>query len=221
MKFYKDTHKYLHNGEPYLSVSDFRDQFKEPFPKRTVAEAVAKKKDKDPDEILNEWNMNRDVSIDYGNSIHKALELYIKYGKIHKLPHIKEVISQFKEKYDRTKIYPEIIAYNTSIRLSGTLDALLETSKGNFSIIDYKTNYELSKSQYKPYKSPLEHLTISKLNDYRIQLSLYKWLIEQYNHKVDKLILEHWNGEKLKTIELEPIKPIKVAKLIKKRKQQL
>ena len=181
-----DSQNHAYDG--YQSVSEFLAKFKPDFPKDLIAERMAKRGERTKEEILYKWELNSQISCDYGNSCHKAIEYFIKFGEKPKLH--KKLVNEFSKKYDRTKLVSEIIAFNDEIKVAGTIDILEKLGNKEVNLIDLKTNAEMTKE---------------KLKDYTMQLSMYKWLLEQKGLKVKKLILEHYTS-KLKTIELKPIK---------------
>ena len=205
LQFFETNHQYRKNGEGYQSVTGFLSKFKPPFPKGVLAEKIAKKEGKTPDDILSKWDLNAEISRDYGNSIHRGIEYWIKYGEIPKTPHIKSAVEKFAKKYNREKMKTEIMVDNDEYKLVGTIDQLHILGKKRIKITDVKTNRELTDKAYKKFLAPLNDLPLTKLNEYRLQLSTYKYLLELKGFTVESIDLEHWNGEDYKTINLEPI----------------
>lgn len=175
-----------HKYDGYQSVSEFLERFKKPFPKDLIAGKMAAKGEMTKEEILYKWDLNSKISCDYGKSCHGAIEYFIKFGEKPKL-HTK-LVAEFAKKYDRKELISEIIAYNDTIKVAGTLDIIRKLGNKEVDIIDLKTNAEM---------------TNEKLDDYALQLSMYKWLLEQKGLRVRNLILEHWTN-KLKTIIIKP-----------------
>jgi len=182
MLFDEDNHQY----DGYQSVSEFLRRFKPEFPKDLIAGKMAAKGGLTKDEILYKWELNSKISCDYGKSCHSAIEYWIKFGEKPKL-HTK-LVTEFAKKYDRKELVSEIIAYNDQIKVAGTLDIIRKLGNKEVDIIDLKTNAEMTKE---------------KIEDYELQLTMYKWLLEQKGLKVRNLILEHYTN-KLKTIIIKP-----------------
>lgn len=190
MLFEEDSHTYI----GYQSVSEFLDKFKPEFPKDLIAGKMAAKGGLTKEEILYKWELNAKIACEYGKSCHSALEYWIKFGEEPKL-HTK-LIEQFAKKYDRIYLLSERIAFNDEIKVAGTPDVIEKLGNKEVNIVDLKTNLEMTKD---------------KIQNYRLQLSMYKWLLEQKGLRVKHLILEHYTDE-LTTIE---IKPIDIGKLLK------
>jgi hypothetical protein len=205
MDFQEDGHIYSKNGRKYQSVSEFLKQFKKEFPKNAVAAATAKRDGREAQEILDEWELNAQISRNYGTTLHQGIEYWLKYGKIHKLAHIEQVVKAFEAKYDRKRIHSEIIVDNDEFGLAGTIDQLYMIESKKVNVIDLKTNAELSHTGKGSFLAPLDKLPFSKINEYRLQLSSYKTMLELKGYEVVDLMLEHWNGRELVTIPLEPI----------------
>ena len=205
MDFNEEKHEYTLNGKAYKSVNQWLSQFKTPFAKGAVAQRVAKKRGLEPEQVIDEWQMNADISINYGNAIHKGIEYWIKTGQRSELEHIRKATDAFSDKYDRSNLFAELIVKNDDLLLAGTMDVLVKEGKKEVGIVDIKTNADLMKEAYSKFKEPLQDLPQTKINEYRLQLSTYKHLCELNKLTVKYIRLEHWNGHKFETIELKPI----------------
>lgn len=192
----ESTHTYTDkDGRRYMSVSAFRDRFKEKFDP-SIAFRVAGKGDyagMTPQEVLKKWDAHRDDRANKGTRIHNALELYEKTTTIlpeneDLRPCILSVASEYKDYY---RIYQEQILYDTDLMLAGTADKLLVTSSHKdapIDISDYKTNArgikikdtdKHGKPQHKYFLGPLSHLLESKYSDYALQLSIYAYMLQK------------------------------------------
>ena len=205
MTFDEKEHRYVKDGIEYLSVSRFLERFKPPFNKELISGMVAKKQGKEPDDILSMWNLNSEISTNYGTSIHKGIELFVKHKTISKLPHIKESTEKFIEKFKGKKLRSEIVAFDDEHRIAGMIDLLELLGNKRVRIIDIKTNYEMDKEKRGNFLAPIDTIPNTKINGYRLQLSMYKYLVEKHGFTVEGLQLEHWDGKEYHTIELEPI----------------
>lgn len=205
MEFKENSHSYIRDGYQYISVSEFLDLFKPPFKKEEISKAVAQREGVSQQFILNKWDLNSKISQDYGNAVHKGIEYWINYGESNKLKHIKKVIKEFSKLHDRENLMPEQVLYCDTYGIAGTIDQIEIIDSKNVNIVDVKTNHELSEKSYGKYLPPLEDLEKHKINDYTLQLSMYKYLIEINDVKVNNIMIEHWDGSKFNTIHLEPI----------------
>jgi ATP-dependent exoDNAse (exonuclease V) beta subunit len=101
--------------------------------------------------------------------------------------------------------YPEVIIYSEELGIAGSIDVLAKDTKNDtYIIIDWKTSKSISKSSFggrmgiHPITS---HLMDCKYVHYSMQLSLYRYLIEEfYGIKVSNLLIAH-----LKDNECKPI----------------
>jgi hypothetical protein len=205
MTFEEIEHRYEKNGIEYTSVGNFLDKFRPPFEKELIAGMVAKKTGKEPNEVISMWDLNSQISTNYGTSLHKGIEYWIKFGEISKLPHIKETTEKFAEKFKDKKLKSEIVAFDDEHRIAGTIDVLEMLGNKKVNIIDIKTNYEINKKKQGYFLSPIADIPNTKVNGYRLQLSLYKYLVEKHGFIVEEIQLEHWDGKEYNTIKLEPI----------------
>jgi len=210
----EELHEYRKDNDIYLSVTQLIEKLKKPFPKSLIAEKIAIRDGIEPEEVTGEWDLNSSISANYGTSIHQGIEMWIKYGKISKLPHVKLAVEKFAEHNDREKLKTEVIVFNDDLKLAGTIDLIEVIEKGRANLKDIKTNYELDKKGNGNFLEPIEDIPCTKINNYRIQLSIYKRLLELKGKSIDKLIIEHWNGESFNPIELEPIEDKSIDKIL-------
>lgn len=190
MTFDEASHTYEHKGHRYTSVSEWLGTTEKPFPKEQVAAYTAKKDGRTAAEVIAEWDLNAAISCNYGTSVHQAIEMWLRYGKVTKIHHLSKVVNVFAQRNITRKIIPEVIAYSEEYRLAGTIDQLVILGPKTVWVQDVKTNAEM-----KP----------EKIEKYRKQLSAYKFLLECRGIAVKGLNLEWWDGKKFKTIDLEPI----------------
>lgn len=214
MNYYDEPHIYRKDGIEYLSITKFLKRFKPEFPKALLAEKCSVKEGLSPAEVIYKWDLNGEVSANYGTSIHKGIEYWIRFGVMPKVPHVVKAIEAFAEKYKREELEPEVIVYSKELKLAGTIDQIRRIKKGTVQILDVKTNGEITDKARGKFLAPLDDLPYSKLNEYRLQLSAYKELLELKGIEVEEIVLEHFDGEKFKTIKLEPIKLTNIWKTL-------
>jgi hypothetical protein len=205
MDFDDKCHEYYDHGKVYQSVNEWLSQFKTPFAKEAVAKMVAKKRGLTPEQVIEEWELNASIAINYGNAIHKGIEYWIKTGQRSGLDHILKATNAFSDKYDRSNLFSEMIVKNDDLLLAGTMDVMVKEGKREVGIVDIKTNADLDKKAYGKFKEPFQDLPQTNINEYRLQLSTYKHLCELQGLKVNYIRLEHWDGNKFTEIELKPI----------------
>jgi hypothetical protein len=108
-------------------------------------------------------------------------------------------ITQFLDSlYDKGyKLHSEIKIFDEEMGIAGTIDLLIELPNGDVMIYDWKTkesgkfNYFYTKDKYnKAYADDmLEGVPPSKANDYALQLSTYKLMLERKGFKVVKMAI--------------------------------
>lgn len=84
------------------------------------------------------------------------------------------------------------------------------TDSNQLEILDFKTNKKISEtSKYGNLLSPFSDMSLGEINEYTIQLNVYKYFIEKYtNLKIDKLKIIWFNNvanENYKIFELKNI----------------
>ena len=109
------------------------------------------------------------------------------------------------QKFD---IYPEVIIYCKKLKLAGTIDFILvHKETGVLYLGDWKTNKKIDKKSYggkKGIKEGTLDLDDCKLTRYAIQLTLYRYLLEEnYGAKVDLQALVHLSEEKAESIRCD------------------
>ena len=155
-KFDEASHKYTYCDDSekiiqrFRSVTEFINQFKEPFDSDYWAKKKAKERGITKKAILLEWKEKRDTSAEMGTIIHKWIEdFYSNLKKAPKMPKedkLIERIEKFKVLHDKRlhKLKPilqEKRVFSRKWGLAGTLDGLFEFN--NIPRIgDWKTNKE-------------------------------------------------------------------------------
>lgn len=198
-KFDEASHKYTYcdknSGkiiQRFRSVTNFIDQFKEPFDSDYWAKKKAKERGITKKAILLEWKEKRDSSAQMGTTIHKWIEdFYSNLKKSPKMPKdevLIERIEKFKDLHDKRlhklkPIFQEKRVFSRKWGIAGTLDGLFEFN-GIPRIGDWKTNKEFLtdddfKGRFKKLLYPFEDLYDNSLNVYSIQVSLYRLIIEE------------------------------------------
>jgi ATP-dependent exoDNAse (exonuclease V) beta subunit len=92
-------------------------------------------------------------------------------------------------------------------RLAGTVDALFRNREtGEFWIWDWKTNKELKEGYGKNFLSPFEDVKECDLNKFKLQLSLYKEVLERAGVcSIKGLKIGHIMEDGYKVIDLKPM----------------
>jgi len=164
--------------------------------------------------VLDSWEHERDKSIKRGNKYHNSKEQKSIADGFEINPFTeKETTTMVREKSSEKGVvtalkedlwqledgyYPELLMGHDGIGLAGTADKVfIETVKGirYVDIDDYKTNKVINeKSKYKrKMKGPVKHMDDCNYNHYRLQISLYAWILEEHGYTIRNTSFTHFN----------------------------
>jgi len=147
--------------------------------------------------IKKKWKDDGAISSNLGTELHEYIENHFnneltekKDSKEYQLFHkyINDVLDQ------NPNLIPyrtEWIIYDTTYKIAGSIDFVLkDTLDDKLLLIDWKRSKEISFSNnfHEKFLSPLMHLDKCNGNEYRLQLNIYKFIIEQtYDVQVKKM----------------------------------
>lgn len=200
---------YDKNGKELLSGSNFEKKMRPEVNLSFAAKALAKSTGTLSDDIVAMWDVNRDMSADFGTLVHKGLEQYFKYGDImRKIDERKErkhtaknwmpdYIGEIVDKFVKASGYDKVEA---EIRIkmgnrTGIVDCLVRTDEG-ICLCDYKIVNELKQIKY---------LNGEKYMKYTMQQNYYRDILEDYGLTIAKMYLWQYDGEKWSRHELNKI----------------
>ena len=211
IKFDAASHTYTDStGNSLISVSRMISLYKPPFdPDGHITRAVAKRDGKTPQEVKDDWEKMKNDASDRGHDFHSQAESYIKTGVISEGTY-KDVVEQFSKISFPGPLKSEIMLFSPTYKLAGTCDVLSMIDNKNCELLDFKTNKQIRlKSKYKTkLLYPLEKYDECEINNYSVQLNLYKFMLEEHGFKVHKITLYHINPEtrKIDTYDIPDIK---------------
>ncbi len=181
------SHTYSWEGIKYLSGSEYAQRFEAPFDSRRIAEAKAKKDGDDMQALLDEWELNSEVSRGLGTALHGALELFGKRNKLHANSMVKKAVESFyASRKDEVADY-EVLVVDHRARRAGRIDRLVCLPNGEFDIDDFKTDVNIEK----------------KLPKHSKQLNFYRSILEANGVIIRKMNIHQWNGEVWTTYEVK------------------
>lgn len=199
------THKYMDlDMNPLLSGSAYADRNSPKFNKEMMLPKTAKAWGIDAKELDEVWSMNGEVSTHWGNSIHKALELWHKYNKLgqvvkeHKelednyvLPkneYLSNIVKEFDAQFG-SNAEVEVLVSDVVRGMAGQIDRLeiIDADARVCRVGDYKTNNDLDDK---------------KLKKYQHQLSFYAHILMGAGWNVLGLDIYHYS-DKWQKIELD------------------
>tara|TARA_R110000765_G_scaffold57194_2_gene112367 strand:+ start:710 stop:1444 length:735 start_codon:yes stop_codon:yes gene_type:complete len=186
--FTEEDHSYYVGNRKYISVSTQLKQFYVPFPAETIAPFSAKKWNREnplatkktAKDLLAEWQLTADIACERGTGIHLFGEEYPNFSEPDCIEK-EAIVKYFKDMNpDYEVLILELQMYSPELDYSGTADIILYNNKtGKIKIADYKTNKNLFNSfKGKKMLTPFTDLLDDAMGHYKVQLNLYKMLLE-------------------------------------------
>ena len=206
-KFFEDGHYYTYKDKQVgISVTKYISQFENEFDSDTLSQKVADKIGISQFEVLNEWKRKGEYSCLKGTAIHEwlqdnyanreykfdlsQLEEYPEYYKIEDIEHLKQMAIDFINDYKNRYILigDEILCGIPDFDIASAIDLLFyDTVNNEVVLADIKTNTDLkgwksTPSYVKKMLQPLENIKDITFEHYKIQLSIYRYFLEEYAH---------------------------------------
>ena len=199
-------HKYVLKTDPRIdfhSVTEVIGNYFQPFDKQAIAEKLVARNIKYADTTVEALIAKWDAARDYGTKVHNEIELYINQSIIPDETRSSNAI-EWLEKYQMKSdidIYPEIKIYSKELKIAGSLDILAHDKHTDmYEIIDWKTSKSIDTTSFngKMGTHPITgHLMDCKFVQYSMQLSFYRYLLEQYyGVEINNQLIAHLDGEK-------------------------
>jgi hypothetical protein len=195
--FNEDLHVYKYRGDKFDSVTTFLKIFKTPFDKKYWAEKKAREKGVPVNEIYAEWEDKGNKANSLGTDVHKWIEDFWS-GLSPSLPEddgdYKDRVEKFLRIYEKKlkfliPLRSELRVFSKKWKLAGTIDQLFLfwDEKRNMVVLiigDWKTNGDFKsdehpKGKYKKLLRPFSNLYENHHNEYSIQISLYRLILEE------------------------------------------
>mgnify|MGYP003669136895 FL=1 len=199
---------YTQDGVKMNRVSRLLEIFQDPFNQQEMAEKVARKNRREgnvfntADKVQKLWDFLRD---DMGTGLHNVMQNIVE-GQTdstilssvpeHQQKTFEKALPELK-KWVQDKVnngstlYSEVKIGDKSDLLAGTVDIIEVTTTGRKIIHDFKTKmrgkFGNIEQRLPSFKGPLASITNNLLNKYRLQLSLYKHIIEEKGITIDEL----------------------------------
>ena len=181
----QSEHSYrTRDGTKLKSVTALIKEYSQPFNSFFVSKAIAKKRNIDRWEVIKEWDKARII----GNNFHKYIEDSLNKIDSESSFFVSDrFLSQFEDFYKRyietdvlIPITSEFIVGSEKYKVAGRIDQIfLNTKTNKLHIYDWKTSRKMQTKSSKRFKSPMKAIKESKFNKYALQLSIYRYLIEQ------------------------------------------
>jgi len=202
-----------------------------------MAKIVAKRSGLDATQVKEEWDQNNLYSTTIGSMLHKYIENFYNCKKLPFEGELKKLRSDHKTKILET--LPKLVnqfhafvkdcSFLHSVKnefvigdigdtnVCGMMDMLCYNEQTEqFEILDFKTNKKMTKtSKYGKLLFPFDNMSEGEINEYTIQLNVYKHIIEKHTSvNIDKMkiIWFNTNNESYELFELESIQD-KIAQM--------
>mgnify|MGYP003397492496 FL=1 len=194
MLYYDEVkHQYWweENGErtDLTSVTSKIHKAKKPFDSYSIAGALSKKNGRDQKDIVAEWKLKGDLACDWGNAVHKSVELYVRYGAEPKTRYLQGVIQEYL-KFGFVNPRAEVMTYDLETQIAGRMD--LVDGDGLINIRDIKTSSGIEEKKNDFHGVLSAHIK-SKLDEYTLQLSLYAFILKSRGHTIGELSILEWD----------------------------
>ena len=216
IRLVRESHKYILSTNPdleFISATTFISQFFEKFEAEKIAKKLVAVSPKymgmSVDDVLAMWR----ESANHGTIVHEELEEHILNQSALKEPKAIQGMN-WLNKYKMNSdfdVYPEVIIFSEELKISGTIDLLLfDKSNNQYIIMDWKTSKKIDTKSYKNKRGILpasSNIEDSKFNHYALQLSLYRYLLEEYyNLKISQHLIIHLKDEKCEGLHVPYMK---------------
>lgn len=201
-EFDPKLHRYTYEGEPFVSVTRFIQQFHKPFEQDYWSKVKAEQAGVPQDWILAEWKKLNDYANEVGTDTHQWIEDY--FNQIWKpLPNNLDVIHRInkfnkiyaKQLYKLEPLKFEVRVFSKKWKIAGMIDSLF-VYRGKIYILDWKTNKDFTddnhkKGTYEKLLAPFQDYYKNHLNEYSIQLSMYALILEEWGFQVGGAYIVH------------------------------
>jgi ATP-dependent exoDNAse (exonuclease V) beta subunit len=210
VQFNVEAHSYEFEGQKLCPVSTWYKSFFPKFESDKIAEAIARREQKQglsttKEDVLARWTL----VADNGTETHAQIEKYIKKKNKPRDFKAQQGIQAFRKIKNmfapRSRAYPEVILHDVELGLAGTTDLVLKVGK-KVILVDWKTNKEIKKDGYGNAFEPISDIPNANFYHYTLQLSTYAYMLERQGYKVQKCILAHLKEDGFELYELNNLK---------------
>ncbi len=241
LRFEEENHIYYDNGvsQKGYSVSKLIGKYEPEFDTEFFADRTAKRIGVSPETVKEDWARTNKISTVYGSAVHLYIEGIWNNKKLP--PDVDKLKEEFPDDYvkiihkfsksislfkkflnDRPEIKmvrTELVLQDKKSRVCGMVDLLAYNSNtGKYELWDYKTNKKIRhKTDYKTFfHEPFNHLDVCELNNYSLQLGIYKNILEKTaGIEIDKSTLMWLNPDCNDDYVLFPVRELdKEAQLL-------
>lgn len=191
------THTY--KGD-WMSGSAYAKQFTEEPPLEMLATKLATE-DKPAEEFLKEWNRKGEMSREWGNAVHHAMELWANFDSEIKNPYLADLVEDFRQYHP--EVVTEVFVADELTKRCGFVDYIWEINGKEIGIGDFKTSADLNKRV--KMLPPYDELPNKLISQYALQLNFYRTLLEASGYDVKQMEIAHEKDGKWEFHQIEEI----------------
>lgn len=190
LRFDAPSHTYTIGDKRLFSVTRIVGAFKQPFESKKIAKRYGDKVGLTQDQVLRQWEFNRNVKATCGTWLHEQIETSLKNGELTKgikercsdaaQEQVQKLIDELSDT-NRFLTLSEVKICNKKHRIAGTIDLLVfDKQQGVCHIIDIKSNTEFEgQKAYGVMKRPLHIFKDVRISHAFIQTNLYEFMIRE------------------------------------------
>jgi len=201
-KFDPKKHCYTYEDEVFISVTKYKERFYKKFEEDFWSKKKAEEKGVSQEEILLEWKQLAERSQIIGNGIHNWIENYFN-EVLQKIPNDLDIVDRINKfnilyaehlhKLEPVKFEQRI--FSKKWKLAGMIDSIFVWNNKIF-ILDWKSNKKMThddhdEGKYEKLLSPLDNFYKNHINEYSIQVSLYKLILKEIDIDIKACYLVH------------------------------
>ncbi len=184
VKFNSKNHHYQIKDKSLISATTLVARLEPDVDWEEKAKGVAIREGTTTDLILKKWEENRDKAAHKGTEIHDYIERVLKYNTEKDAKYLEMLSFHYFWEKAKEKLTPKKIEWRIGdydLGIGGTIDCLFDSSVTNKAhIFDWKTNKKFtSQNPWQNLKAPFDDLEDCHLNNYSLQLSIYKLILRR------------------------------------------
>lgn len=220
--FREKDHKYWINGDStnIISSTSYIHGFFEKFDAEKIIGFILRGRKwscdpsykyymKSKQEILDEWEQNRDRAAADGTKLHADIEYHFN-GLDNMIENdsyeYRILFQQFKDDHPNLRMYrTEQMIFSKVLRITGSIDGVSINSDGTINLIDWKRSKQIKFKSYggKNGIEPFDHMPDCNYTHYALQLNLYRAILETfYGHIVRETYLIVLHPDQKKYIKI-------------------
>ncbi|CAE8616915.1 unnamed protein product [Polarella glacialis] len=191
------AHKYFINGVPTIgSVTGLLHDFVNEFNADTAIQMMRRSRNwpraeylqdglpMTDEQIKSKWEHNRVDAANQGTYMHLTFELYLNRWTISNYSVEMNIFLKYLSTLDGLTAYrTEWMIYGEDLNLAGSIDFVATRSDGALVLFDWKRTKELHtkySNRFQSMTGPLSHLADCAGMHYRLQLNVYRYILEKY-----------------------------------------